>query len=710
MRWKLLSLTMFCLLAISTTAFAAKLKITTASLANGTAGGGFSATIEATGGTAPYAWMAKNLPPGVSLNDDGSFSGSPNYNTEGIYDVTFVVTDAINHAATKHFFLTIDSLHPEFNSPLPKQRPAAYGGATIKLTANVKKLHGALVLTPETSITFTAGMKHPGKYEYLFMVNDTYRPEIFGPPYDPENPTRNFSAKNTWVNSGFIPGEYTLAVYARKIGTSGYLAVNYIKFTIIPPPPPTGLKLTSSLASPQESSKHIWFYADTTTGSNYAEFRISVTYPDGSVHLIAPGVGNPPDTFTGKGYEGYCGGMWNTFGLPAGEYVVSVYERSVYNRTTPYELTTSMSYTLTPSSVILPPTDPDKYGKVLYEKGTEASPGDKYYVFGDTFIAKFDAEWNLIWKKAGSGGNPRFDKDGNIVMYAGGFKKIDTNGNLLSSWNAGLTFVLSSVDATFIDADNNVYVAGRKSPGGSTTVHVFKFDANGTMQWDWSASPEYIVEPTGCHNGAYVLIHGLFVDADGKVHLSGSTRNLNEKFVEVTGPFFMTIDSIGNQLSNVSIPSGGGKLFKDGEGNYVTIGTELIAGTNPAMNVTKFDADGAIIWQKYLASNNDLLIRDYIQDSFGNFYLLSSYMPLPGTPKVVTNEFDRVVVTKIDAEGNKVVAFTGGTTPEEWISGSVVSVDDLGNLFVKTSTSIPEASNYNALMKFNAEGKQEWLK
>jgi hypothetical protein len=359
---------------------------------------------------------------------------------------------------------------------------------------------------------------------------------------------------------------------------------------------------------------------------------------------------------------------------------------------------------------VLPVTDPAKYGRVLYEKGTETNPAGNYYVFGDTSISKFDAEWNLIWKKAGiTGAHPAFDNDGNIVMVSGGLKKIDTNGNLLSSWSAAPVLPFT-VDASLIDANNNVYYAGRKNASGTITVHLMKFDAVGTLQWDWAANPDYVVEPTGCHNGAFVYIRDIAVDADGTIHLSGATPSSNERFMGVVGPFFLTFDSVGNQLANISIPSGGGKLFKDGLGNYVTIGTELTSATNPAVNVTKFDREGTVVWQKYLASNNDLLIRDYIQDLNGNIYLLSSYSALPGTPKVITNQYDRVVVTKIDADGNKVVGFTGGTTPEEWIYGMAVSVDDKSNLFVKTSTSLPVGGSYNALLKFNADGKQEWLK
>jgi hypothetical protein len=676
---------LFVLMFASITSASTALSISTAKLPAATVSQPFSAVLAASGGTAPYSWSVNKPPAGLTITKAGVLSGTPA--TAGCGSLQFTVKDSKNKTASKALTLSV-------------AKAPALPVATLKSSL-------ASPVSAGSAITFTAGMTNgSGTYEYQFMYVDPLYPTLLltAQPY---------SSVSSWtLNTSMTPyavGSYAVTVYVRKVGSlATYDYSTSQSISVVPPPAPTGLSLTPSLTSPQESSKHIQFVASTATGSAYAQFEFSITYPDGSVHHFYPQGEIPTATFIGS-YEGGGAALWNTFGLPAGNYVVSVYQKTAFS-TAAYDLVKSMTYTLTPSSIVLPPTDPAKYGKVLYEKGTEANPAGNYYVFSDTSTSKFDAEWNLIWKIAGTGGNPAFDKDGNIVMYAGGFKKIDTNGNILSSWNAGLSLVLSSVDATFIDADNNVYVAGRKSPGGSTTVHVLKYDAAGALQWDWTASPDYVVEPTGCHNGAYVVISGLSVDADGRIHLSGATRTLNERFVGVVGPFFMTFDATGNQLSNVSIPSGGGKLFKDGQGNYVTIGTEVIAGTNPAMNVTKFDADGAIIWQKFLASNTDLLVRDYIQDAFGNLYLLSSYMPLPGTPKVVSNQYDRVVVTKIDAEGNKVVAFTGGTTPEEWIYGMAVSADDLGNLFVKTSTTLPAGAAYRALMKFNAEGMQEWLK
>jgi hypothetical protein len=646
---------MLCVLMFASIASAATaLSISTAKLPAATINTPFSATLIASGGTAPYSWSVNKVPAGLAVANTGVVTGKPT--AAGTYSLMFTVKDAKSKTVSKTLSLVV-------------AKAPAVPTLTLKSSLPSPQAVGQ-------AVTFTAGVTNgSGTYEYQFVYIEPLYPTLV-------NTAQIYSTVNTLIMSpGQTPwnvGTYSVTVYARKVGsTAAYDLTSTQTFSFVPPPAPTGLNLT-------------------------------ITYPNGTVHYFNPA----GELSTGSFVDGSGAGisaLWNTFGLPAGDYVVSVYEKSAFSAAA-YDLAKSMTYTLTPSPVVLPVTDPLKQGKVLYEKGTDVNPAGNYYVISTTATSKFDAEWNLIWTRAVGAAlysNPFFDKDGNIVIFGGGgLRIIAPNGNLLTSWNTGITFaMLSSTDTVFIDADFNVYVAGRKMSGGSTTAHLLKYDANGTLQWDWAASPEYVVEPVGCSNGATVFIHALSVDADGMIHMTGQTGNNNQRFVGVVGSFSMTFDAIGNQLSNVSISGGTSRQLKDGLGNYVTIGTDVSTGT---LNITKFSAAGEIIWQKYLTSSSGLM--DYTQDSFGNIYLLSNNT-LPETPKVVTNEFSGVVVTKIDAKGNIVVGFTGGITPEEFTYLNGISADDNGNLFVTTSTPLPNGlGNYKALMKFNAEGKQEWLK
>jgi hypothetical protein len=665
MKYTLTSIIMLCALMFASIASAATaLSISTTNLPAATVSTPFSITLLANGGTAPYSWTVCKAPAGLTINNAGVLSGTPKI--AGSSDLQITVKDSKNKTASKTLALTV--------------------AKAISLTLT-PSLPGPQIsgLNP---IVFKAGIVNTtGNYEYQFEYVDPVYPtlQLVAQPY---------STSNVWtMNTAFSPNVYKITVKARLVGNAtAYDYLTTTSYTITVPPPAKTVTLTSSVPSPQMSGKHVTFDAIAGPLPNYFyNYKYTITGPDGAETILMD-------------FSSYFTPTWNSFGQPAGNYIVKVYARQAY-ATTGYDVVKQMAFTLTPSTVKLPTTDPDKFGKVLTDGA------DNHYVFGGLFISKFDTNWNLIWKKAITAGDGKFDKDGNIVFYSGGFKKIDPAGNIIKTWTTVLPF---TADALYIDASENVYVAGRKMVSGSTTVHVQKYDANGSLQLDWTASPNYVIEPIGCHNGAWVAITGITADEAGNIYVAGNTTSSNQQFVGVAGGFVISFDAIGNQLANVSLPGGAGKLFKSADGNFVTIGEELAAtaGNNaPATDITKFAADGTILWQKKLQPSYNglsLIRRDVVQNSSGNLYILSS-PTYSATPKVLTNEFTGVAVTKIDTEGNIVQAVTGGVTLEEWITPSALGVDDAGNAFVKTVSDLPTGT-YNALLKFNVEGKQDWLK
>ena len=87
----------------------APLAITTTSLPGGVAGVAYSATLSATGGTAPYSWSASGLPSGLSMNaSTGQITGTPT--AAGTATVTISVTDNSSPSvlnATKTLSITV---------------------------------------------------------------------------------------------------------------------------------------------------------------------------------------------------------------------------------------------------------------------------------------------------------------------------------------------------------------------------------------------------------------------------------------------------------------------------------------------------------------------------------------------------------------------------------------------------------------------------
>lgn len=85
---------------------ATPLTVLTGSLANGSAGVAYSATLTAGGGQAPYTWSATGLPAGLTLNSQtGAISGVATAN--GTSTVNIGVTDAGARSASKTLVLTI---------------------------------------------------------------------------------------------------------------------------------------------------------------------------------------------------------------------------------------------------------------------------------------------------------------------------------------------------------------------------------------------------------------------------------------------------------------------------------------------------------------------------------------------------------------------------------------------------------------------------
>ena len=86
--------------------------ITTTTLPDGTVKVPYSATLTATGGTAPYTWsrVSGSLPPGLALAANGKVSGTPT--KEGTYDFTVKVTDAKGETATQALTIVISAPPP----------------------------------------------------------------------------------------------------------------------------------------------------------------------------------------------------------------------------------------------------------------------------------------------------------------------------------------------------------------------------------------------------------------------------------------------------------------------------------------------------------------------------------------------------------------------------------------------------------------------
>ncbi len=156
--------------------------VTTVSLAGGTTGTPYSATLTAAGGSTPYTWAvsAGALPAGLSLNaGSGVISGTPT--VAGVSSFTVEVTDGTANTATRALSITVTgslsittSTLPDGSTGVAYSAPLAASGGTAPYTWGLADgstaLPDGLSLLTNGTITGTADLA--GDFTFTVMVTD----------------------------------------------------------------------------------------------------------------------------------------------------------------------------------------------------------------------------------------------------------------------------------------------------------------------------------------------------------------------------------------------------------------------------------------------------------------------------------------------------------------------------------------------------------
>jgi hypothetical protein len=171
---------------------AADLVVTTSSVPSGTQGTAYNATLEASGGVPPYAWIVLNgtLPPGLSLNQSsGTISGTPSQ--AGTWNFTVQVTDAQVPAdtATRALAITIAAApQPDplviTTTSLPAARRNRNYSATLRASGGVTPYTWSIVsgtlpsgLTLNASSGVISGRPTTrGTWVFTVRVSDSQQP------------------------------------------------------------------------------------------------------------------------------------------------------------------------------------------------------------------------------------------------------------------------------------------------------------------------------------------------------------------------------------------------------------------------------------------------------------------------------------------------------------------------------------------------------
>ncbi|HXD91728.1 MAG TPA: T9SS type A sorting domain-containing protein [Bacteroidia bacterium] len=340
---------------------------------------------------------------------------------------------------------------------------------------------------------------------------------------------------------------------------------------------------------------------------------------------------------------------------------------------------------------------------ITFSTYTLTNAGNNYNIF----IAKYDANGNVLWAKSAGGANNdesnsvSTDATGNVfvtgtfysptitfgtytltnsAISAGGnnvfIAKYDASGNVLWAKRVGGT-VSDVGNSVSTDAFGNIFVTGGfSSPtiafgtytltnaSGNNNIFIAKYDANGNVLW--------AKNPTGTGGN---IGYAVSTDMIGNVFLTGSFACPILTFGTYTltnasgsnNAFITKYDANGNVLWAKN-PTGTGSnvgyaLSTDMIGNvFVTGGfsfgpnivfgtdtlTELASYPSPdPMFIVKYDANGNVLCASSLPSGGDDQ-NGVSVDRFGNAYICADYMDnfTVGTDTLTFNGLEKVFVAK----------------------------------------------------------------
>ena len=134
---------------------ATPLVVTTTSLPNGTHGAAYSQTLSAYSGQTPYSWTNSSgtLPPGLTLAANGLISGTPT--TNGTFNFTVRVTDALSATAAQPLTLTV--------------------GSPPSIVA-IQPTNQSVAVAIGTNVSFIVSVTGIGPFSYQWQLNGTNLP------------------------------------------------------------------------------------------------------------------------------------------------------------------------------------------------------------------------------------------------------------------------------------------------------------------------------------------------------------------------------------------------------------------------------------------------------------------------------------------------------------------------------------------------------
>ncbi|WP_203219479.1 putative Ig domain-containing protein [Pseudomonas sivasensis] len=256
---------------VTITVTAPTLVITPATLGAFTVGSAYSTTLSASGGSAPYAFSASNLPSGLALNPStGIISGTPS--APGAYSSTVTVTDSNGAAGSITFSGTVSVALPvasavsatvAANSSANSITLNLSGGSATNVAIASAAAHGSAVASG-LSITYTPSAGYSGADSFTYTASNASGTS------SPATVTLTISAPTLLVSPASLGAGTTGSPYSAAVSASGGTAP--YTYSVTSGSLPTGMSLNAATGA----------ISGTPTTNQTANFTLTVTDANGA--------------------------------------------------------------------------------------------------------------------------------------------------------------------------------------------------------------------------------------------------------------------------------------------------------------------------------------------------------------------------------------------------------------------------------------------
>lgn len=367
-------------------------------------------------------------------------------------------------------------------------------------------------------------------------------------------------------------------------------------------------------------------------------------------------------------------------------------------------------------------------GNIYVTGYTDEETNESQTGIWDYYVTKYDSAKNVIWsRQKGTLGGQAFgqgisaDAAGNVYItgytnagLSGGTQngvydyfvaKYDANGNLL--WTRQVGAAGGDTEGKAIVVDNNgVYVTGTTNAAisnqkkiGSLDYFIAKYDTNGSLLWT-------------VESGAYsylTSLQGITADSLGNIYASGYTSGNMDGAGSNYGGSLLVVkyDMNGNKIwlkqiradgaSSNAVFNGAG-ISVDGANNVYVAGVTNrgVYGKQKQGDfdcfIFRFTPDGIVVWNKQLGAGgssqsgnaNMTYCQAISSDKSGNNIYVTGRTTVGLNGQVQNGIYDYFIAkynSFADPLWNQQVGTSGGTT-----RGYGVSTDNLGNTYVTGDT------------------------